>query len=1805
MNIFYLTIFGEIEMKNFMKKIKGLTLVFVVLFGMCLTNSYVTKIDLIEKGDIVEEEQQPKTSNIDPWNFDILNDDDIITDGYFKIKVRAYLKSPDTTWKFVGIYIHTTEGEALYIEWDWIWKQSAWNVWGEWFDYTFEFEESLFYDSYSSNPPWDCDLRVEIGWTDLWHTSEVRESQSAAITVFDDDAAAPDYKGVNVKFRYDEEYQEVNQKVYIFKDKNDNPIPECDQNLKIKFNYDDSTGIRTYLRRYKFLDGSGNVLYNLPERFWDLLKLYPYYDYEYPSPIDLIWGEDGTLTKTDILTIPVDDWTVSFWGNYHTMKGWRSYLQHGLSAIEVCSRFEDYDNDRDNDRLWSDWTEWTTVARIIGEEVVVDGFDMEFEYPDDPSLLNPLITYHPYKGEDVAFLVKMVNGLGERINIDSISYATELISSAGGKTYIDQTFVPNEFLVDKHSIKWSTPFLSAELLSQFQNVYGDYKVFIIINLTLEHQKKMQVYSTALFSVIKPERPQIRFSFKNVKENPIDEKIALLMYYKYSRTQYTKIVWCINFINRARLTLKLTQNLQFNIAHTEGRNPNRLSFNGEDDIDVLVDPCSEKEYKNSLSIKDDPVFPPDWDPIGSILLDIFDWVGFADDVVELGKALSGVEELIKGIGSGFGKLISGVGLIFDVYGLIKDVCDIFYMQENFDMYNFYEVDFFTNGNPFYCDFYHDINSVPIFQNQYKDIIDETKLDFSIFTTVSAQQLSDISEFWLLHGYLIGYDIASVVCGVIGTFGGPYGAVIGAIGGIICFIASISVREERDYARRRCDDPDPPAGDYTQHVERDFYEVTLPRKFEENPRYSLQIYLVLQSHANLTVEREAQQEIMRRMNAAEQDGEYGWQLFQMEDLIESRKREKESFTNFMNNIKELNILFTEDFEDLDLTNQDFLDIESEIENNGISPELQEILGVTDQERLEEIENNVKNISECNLFNLENPNEDSFLDYYKELNIETEVLTQISNNAYEDELQNINTNYVDVLILNGSITTELKESDLENLEDLQQVIDGHINAKHWTKTIQACTDLIDLTNELMIKISNHSHPTLLYYNNYAHIKKYEAIENNNKYVLISSPEFTKIQRIEPNKEKLAKIYLELHNSTTPSTIELNVGDFGGSHRFIDEDGNGITQLTLNPEEIHTVYLEYSFQTPDHYGAYSLDVIFKEVERDVILYRNIIVELIEDNDLTPPSISIEYKDGDKTDGLPGKWDIFAYDRESGINESTLKIFIDDNFIGNALGYYSVPNDIGTHTIRVEVWNNDITAPEFAWSVVSVSITDDDISYPEISYVYTGDGTDGNPGEIIITAWDESGLSVDPSGTYSVPNSLGTHNFEFYATDNDTDRPDDTLTSSLSISITIYDDDTTPPEAVIKYIGEGLDNDPGYFEWNVWDVDSGLHEIEVRITYSSTDGSEDFEIAFPSSQAGKWDIPSNLGYYTLAIFARDDDDDRTLLVDSLTVEVSTYQEIMDDDVDPPVLSNLVIIPDVFEINISLDALDLSDIGEIIIYVNGEVVEPISFIKQGNTYTFLITNDWLFKKGYSQLEVHVFDADNDRPNDSLMTIISGSFKNVLFDMYEHIDWQIEELKVYIEENLSCRKSRFLNWKLSKTQDLLTEAFALVENGEITCALYHNKIAKVFVQITELRAEIYNRRDEQTEYIIDALHSIRNNIVILMGVSTSIEEAIDIAYLEVDLLNLGDLINREIPYCSGRYLSWKVHCASKVLEKALFMSTKGEDIECLLKCTQWKLGHIISKINWDLNKGRVSEELANYLIEEITRIIDAIEQVIKD
>jgi len=503
-----------------------------------------------------------------------------------------------------------------------------------------------------------------------------------------------------------------------------------------------------------------------------------------------------------------------------------------------------------------------------------------------------------------------------------------------------------------------------------------------------------------------------------------------------------------------------------------------------------------------------------------------------------------------------------------------------------------------------------------------------------------------------------------------------------------------------------------------------------------------------------------------------------------------------------------------------------------------------------------------------------------------------------------------------------------------------------------------------------------------------------------------------------------------------------------------------------------------------------------------------VYDDDTTSPWININYHGGISgfigTDENPGYWNVYAGDLQSGIDGRW--IYVDGVLKpGNMGSYkYDVPNSLGEHTIQAFVKDNDYDRGDADrkqnQTAHTVIIIDDDITPPHINYVYTGDYTDGNPGEIIVTASDASGLFDNPSGTYTVLNNLGIQTFTFTAIDDDNDRPNDRLPNSRTIPIEIKDDDTNPPE----------------------------------------------------------------------------------------------------------LSNLIITHNIHNVNISLTALDQSGISNFVIFVNGEEIIPLEQVQDGNTYKFTLGNQWISKNGLFAVDIQVTDTDNDRPNDALTSSISGTFEITLEDLYAYVNWQIAELKTYIDENVCWFLSRILNHKLCQAQKRLEEAYSLVECGKITCGLFHDKIAKIYLRITEFKIDILNWfniiNDEEAEFISNSIHSIRNNIVMLMGTSVGTEHGYDIALIEVDLLNLNDFIEEEINCWNRWCLRSRIRCATLMLEAAIFKISLDHDFECMLACAQHKLDMAECEVNRLLDKGKISQELADTLLLEINQAQANIEAV---
>ncbi len=327
---------------------------------------------------------------------------------------------------------------------------------------------------------------------------------------------------------------------------------------------------------------------------------------------------------------------------------------------------------------------------------------------------------------------------------------------------------------------------------------------------------------------------------------------------------------------------------------------------------------------------------------------------------------------------------------------------------------------------------------------------------------------------------------------------------------------------------------------------------------------------------------------------------------------------------------------------------------------------------------------------------------------------------------------------------------------------------------------------------------------------------------------------------------------------------------------------------------------------------------------------------------------------------------------------------------------------------------------------------------------------------------------------------------------------------------------------------------------------------------------------------------------------------------------INDDDVNPPEISNFEIIETPIDVTVKFDVLneiegDDRGLSNIKIFIDDKLI--LEYIPDPMETSFSFTfNDthgfWFMENGTHELRVELIDNDFDVPNDALSSSISGTFETELVDMYLYVDWQIEVLKNYTDTHLCWLLDKLLSHKLWIAQKHLEKAYLLAERGRITCGLFHDTVAKIMIEITEFRTEIFNKikfiNDEDATHIIDSLHTIRNNIVLLLGTTSGTEQGIPLALIEINLLNLNDFIEENINCWNRKCLSCYIDHAAKSLEIAIFKASMDHGLKCALSCAQWKLELAKNKVNWLLNKGKISQDLADTILYEIQRAQNDIE-----
>ena len=585
----------------------------------------------------------------------------------------------------------------------------------------------------------------------------------------------------------------------------------------------------------------------------------------------------------------------------------------------------------------------------------------------------------------------------------------------------------------------------------------------------------------------------------------------------------------------------------------------------------------------------------------------------------------------------------------------------------------------------------------------------------------------------------------------------------------------------------------------------------------------------------------------------------------------------------------------------------------------------------------------------------------------------------------------------------------------------------------------------------------------------------------------------------------------------------------------------------------------------------------------KSITVEIVDDDE-KGPIISIQYH-GEGTDGNPGYVEVTAFD-PSGLS-------VDPS------GTYSIPHMIGKYTRGFSAIDNDNDRPSdksSTYKSFNINLRDDDEKGPKISLKYHGEGTDGNPGYVKVTAFDPSGLSVDPSGLYYLPHTVGWVTMRFTAIDADNDRPgeDDTFSSSKSISIYLKDDDTDDPIINYSYYGDYTDGNPGYILVDAYDP-SGL----------SLDPS------------GTYELTPILGKQIYEFIAIDNDNDRPL--DSLETQETVIINIIDDDIEAPVLYNLQTLTNVYDLNVTFNGYDYSGISSVKVYIDNIFIETFDIIQNNidDNITISLDNEWIMEYGIHNIKIEVIDGDNDRPDDALSSYIYGTFEITIDNMFKYVLNQIEILKQSfndILDNYTCKfkyrhhhLSRSMSFKLSKAQFHLMKANILYNEDSISHSIIHDFVSKALIQITEFKTNFLNKigiiTDGEYNSLILQIHNIRNNIIHIMGASVGTDQAMKIADCTIDLLELKDDMDKKIGYHYKKYcLISNLYFAERKLEYSLFKLSIGRNIDRMLKGVQRLLDKTVLKIQCLQRHDKISQELADSFIERIYKINSDIEGI---
>lgn len=368
------------------------------------------------------------------------------------------------------------------------------------------------------------------------------------------------------------------------------------------------------------------------------------------------------------------------------------------------------------------------------------------------------------------------------------------------------------------------------------------------------------------------------------------------------------------------------------------------------------------------------------------------------------------------------------------------------------------------------------------------------------------------------------------------------------------------------------------------------------------------------------------------------------------------------------------------------------------------------------------------------------------------------------------------------------------------------------------------------------------------------------------------------------------------------------------------------------------------------------------------------------------------KINGLVLKQNSFEIQPET-IYELKVEFYLNDSII-----------TYGKQDLVLRFWTDYEEFKDIVFKrIYNVELIDEDNKINSLINIdYQGDYTDANYGVWEVKVDNPPGATSDikvlvndefagsDQGTYEVPNELGDH--RIWVETKIRDLKNEQLDPDIGLktnTVKVYDDDSQIPIINIEYTGDGTDGKPGAFQWKIIE-ESGLSELQIKIEYRSSPDSIATEYLPPPTSEGKWDL-SDLGFYSIYVFASDNDKDRTLLIDSLSAEVKESQQLIDDDILSPIITNMQISKTLEEVIVIFDAFDkkMGDdrgFGRINLYIDGELVQSLTSIPPDQThFEVRLENKWNLKLGDHSILVEIWDMDDDRDFDSLKTEARGSF----------------------------------------------------------------------------------------------------------------------------------------------------------------------------------------------------------------------------